>query len=107
MPLGNYVILKPDTGERMHFVEHRIEPRTVTDNVTLRPKAVNVLVLSVDRLNGQAVAAQFSTMSETLYAKLEAYLAGNVYRNYEFIITQRGTGFQTRYTVEAIPLVTR
>ena len=104
MPLGNYVILKADTPERMHFTDHRIEVRTITDSVTRGPKPVNCLVFTVDRLNGQEVNAQFSTMAETLYAKFEAYLKDNLYRNYEFIVTQRGFGFQTRYTVEAIPL---
>jgi len=103
MPLGNYVILKTDVPERMHFAGHRIEARTVTDNVTLKPKEVNVLVMTVDRLNGAAVAAQFSTMSESLYAQLEPYLKDWLYKNYEFIIVQRGHGYQTKYSVDIIP----
>ena len=104
MPLGNYVILTQDTPERMHFTDHRLETRTITDSLTLKPTPKNVALFTVDRLNGQPVAAQFSVMAETLYAKFEAYLKDNLYRNYEFIVTQRGFGFQTRYTVEAIPL---
>ena len=104
MPLGNYVILQSGIPERMHFTDDHIEVRTVTDNVTLKPKQVNVLLFSVDRLNGAAVAAQFSTMSESLYAKFAAYLTYKLYRNYDFIVTQNGTGYTTRYTVQAIPL---
>ncbi len=103
-PLNNYVILQPGTPERVHFVNHRIEPRTITESATGKPKQVNVLVLDVDRLNGATVAAQFSTMAESLFSKLEAYLPNFLYRNYEFIITQTGSGYSTKYTVQAIPL---
>jgi hypothetical protein len=102
-PLGNYVILQSGVPERMHFTDDHIEVRTVTDNVTLKPKQVNVQIFSVDQLNGAQVAAQFSTMSESLYAKFAAYLPNQLYRNYDFIVTQNGTGYTTRYTVQAIP----
>ena len=103
MPLGNIVMLKPDNPERMHFFDHRIETRTITDPVTRQPKLSNVLVMLVDRLDGAVVNAQFSTLAETLYAKLEPYLTGKLYQQYEFIVTQRGTGFTTKYTVENLP----
>ena len=104
MPLGNYVILKADTPERMHFTDHHIEIRPITDSLTRRTTPKNVALFDVDRLDGQPVNAQFSILAEGLYAKFETYLKDNLYRNYEFIVTQRGFGFQTRYTVEAIPL---
>ncbi len=106
MPLGNIVMLKSGIPERMHFASHIIEKRTITDPRTGNPALRNVLVFDVDRYNGQPSTAKFSTMAEKLYGKLEAYLSGQLYRGYEFIITQRGEGFRTDWTVEAIPLAT-
>ena len=105
-PLGNYVILQQGTPDRMHFSEIHVETRTVTDNLTGKSKPVQMMVATVDKLNGAAVNAQFTTMSEGLYAKFEAYLPDALYRVYDFIVTQNGMGYTTRYTVTAIPLTT-
>jgi hypothetical protein len=105
MPLGNYVLLEQGVPERMHFSGHAIEVRTITDPQTGRPGTRNVLVMDVDRLNGNPTTAKFSTMAETLYRQFEPYLPNQVYRNYEFIVKQTGSGFQTRYTVDRIPFV--
>lgn len=104
MPLGNWVMLESDVPERMHFTDHLVEARDTTDPTTGRPTTRNVLVFSVDRLNGASVNAKFSTMAETLYAQLEAFLPNQVYRQYEFIITKRGTGYRTKYTVDKVLL---
>jgi len=103
MPLGNIVILEEGVPERMHFTGHRITTRDITDPDTGRPGTRNVLEFDVDSLNGGAVSAKWSTMSEKLYGLLEPFLPGQVYRSYEFIITRRGTGFRTVYTVDKIP----
>jgi hypothetical protein len=103
MPLGNIVMLDPDVPERMHFTDHTIVSRDITDPTTGRPATRKVLEFSVDRMNGQPAAAKFSTMAETLYSQLEPFLSGQVYRQYEFIITKRGGGYRTRYTVDRIP----
>lgn len=107
MPLGNYVILEAGIPERVHFTSHTLETRTITDPRTLQPVSRNIALFNVDRLNGQEVTAQLSVMAEKLYAKLEAYLPGQVYRGYDFIITKRGEGFRTTFGVEAIPISAR
>ena len=107
MVLMNYVILEPGVAARLHFTSHVIERRTVTDPQTLTPSSRNVLVFDVDRLNGREVAAKYSIMAETHAGQLEAYLKGELYRSYDFIITKRGEGFRTKWTVEAIPLSPR
>lgn len=104
MPLGNIVILNPDIPERMHFTNHTIVNRDITDPTTGRGATRKVLEFDVDRLNGQPAAAKFSTMAETLYAQFEAYLPNQLYRQFEFIVTRRGSGFRTQYTVDRIPL---
>jgi hypothetical protein len=103
MVLQNYVILQAGAPARMHFYDHIIEVRTITDALTRQPQNRNVLVMEVDQLNGQPVSSKFSTMSEKLAGQFAAYLPDKTYRNYDFMITQRGKDFQTTYTVTAIP----
>jgi len=107
MVLQNYVILETGVPARVHFASHVIERRTITDPRTLQPATRNVLVFDVDRLNGKEVMAKYSVMAEKHAAQFEAYLAGELYRGYDFIITKRGEGFRTVWTVEAIPLASR
>lgn len=104
MPLGNIVILETDKPERMHFTSHTIVDRDITDPSTGRPGIRKVLEFTVDRLNGGSVNAKWSTMSEKLYGMLEAYLVGQAYRDYDFIVTKSGTGYRTQYKVDRIPL---
>ena len=104
MPLGNIVMLVADVPERMHFTQHVITDRDITDPLTGKPATRKILEFDVDRLNGAAVNAKWSTMAESLYVQLEAYLPNQVYKQYEFIITKRGTGYRTKYTVDKIPL---
>ena len=103
MPLGNIVILEAGTPERMHFVDHIVVDRDITDPLTGRPGTRKVLEFSVDRLNGLPASAKFSTMSESLYGMFEPFLVGKLYRGYEFIVQKRGSGYQTKYTVDKLP----
>jgi len=104
MPLGNIVILQTGQPERMHFSDHTIETRTITDPASARPQVRNTLVMEVVILNGARVNARFSTMAEGLYSKLEPYLAGRKYLDYDFTITAVGEGFQRKYTVLVTPV---
>ena len=110
MPLQNYVIFTSGVPERLHFTDHSYEQRTITDKVTLRPTPRNILVMSVDEINGRKtdihglpIIAKLSAMAEGLAAKLEPYLPNKDYLRYDFIITQTGTDFLTRYTVQVLP----
>ena len=106
MVLQNYVMLQQGVPARLHFSDHNIQVRTITDPTTRMAKNVNTLVFNVDRLNGAPVESLFSTVSEKLAGQFAAYLSDKSYKNYEFLITQIGTCFQTAYTVQSIPLVT-
>jgi hypothetical protein len=103
MVLQNYVILQNDVPARLHFTDHRIEPRTITSPDTLQPAIKNTLVLDVDRLNGLPVHAILSTMAEKLASQFTPYLEKKLYTSYEFVITQRGDGYLRKWTVQAIP----
>ncbi len=106
MVLQNTIILQDGVPARLHFTDHHIERRTITDPVTLQGAARNTLVMNVDRLDGRAVEAILTTMAEGLAGQLEPYLKDKGYRTYEVIITQRGESFRRRWTVQFIPFVT-
>jgi hypothetical protein len=100
MVLQNYVILETGRPARLHFRDHHIEPRTITDPLTRQPGSRNVLVFEVDELNGAPVAARYSTMSEKHAGQFAPYLPDKSYQLYNFTITAIGEGFMRHYTVE-------
>ena len=105
MVLQNYVVLQQGLPAELHFTDHIIVQRTITDALTGKPGVRNILEFDVDRLNGRQVFAKFSTMSEKLASKLGPYLAEKSYTRYYFTITQTGTLWLTTYTVLVTPRV--
>ncbi len=103
MVLENYVILESGIPARVHFTDHTIQKRTITDPQTGQPATRQVLVLEVDKFNGREVAAKYSTMSQKHADQFSAYLADKSYRDYDFVITKTGEGFRTVYSVQVIP----
>ena len=103
MVLQNYVILSQGVPARLHFYDHTIVPRTITDPVTLKPAARQSLVMEVDELDGRTVAAKFSIMAEKLAAVLGPYLPDKSYTSKNFIITKTGEGFLTSWNVIVNP----
>jgi len=101
--LQNYVILEQGIPTRLHFTDHHIERRSITDPVTGQAGSRNTLVFDVDRMDGVGVMSKFSTMAEKLAAKFEPYLADKSYTKFDFTITQTGEGFRTVYTVTVTP----
>ncbi len=107
MVLQNTVILQDGVPARLHFTDHHIETRTITDATTRQGVNRNTLVLNVDRLDGRAVEAVLTTMAEKLALQFQPYLGDKSYRSYEVIITQHGEGFQRKWSVQFIPMTTR
>jgi len=107
MVLQNTIILQEGVPARLHFYNHHIEPRTITDATTQQGVIRNTLVMNVDRLDGRAVEAVLTTMAEGLAQQLGPYLPDKSYKNFEVIITQRGEGFRRRWSLQFIPFVTR
>jgi hypothetical protein len=104
MVLKNHVILQNEIPARLHFINHRILPRTITEPDTGQPAIRNVLEFDVDRLNGEPVHAAFSTMAEKLAGKFAGYLPEKTYIRYDFVITQHGEGYQRDWTVQRVPI---
>jgi hypothetical protein len=103
MVLENYVILQTGIPSRVHFFDHVIVARTVTDPGTGAPATRRVLVFEVDKLDGRDVAAKYSIMAEKHAGQFAPYLADKSYRGYDFVITKNGEGFLTSWSVKVIP----
>jgi len=102
--LENYVILEPGIPARMHFTDHAIVRKTITDPSTGGGATRNTLVFEVDRLDGRPVMAKYSTMSEKHAGQFEPYLADRSYRDYEVVVTRSGEGFRTSYSTQFLPI---
>ena len=102
--LENYVLLETGIPTRLHFTDHTIQRRTITDPLTGQPGSRNVLVFDVDRMDGRSVVAKYSMMSEKHAMQFEPYLKDKRYRDYEFTITRTGEGFRTVYSVAVVPI---
>ena len=101
--LENYVILETGIPTRVHFTDHHIESRTITDPQTGEPAKRKVLVFEVDSMDGRSIEAKYSTMSEKHAAQFEPYLGDKSYRNFEFTIVRSGEGFRTSYSITPTP----
>jgi hypothetical protein len=103
MPLQNWIMFTPGKPERMHFSDHHMERREITDPGTGRGSYRNVAIFEVDQLNGQPVGAQLSVIAEKLFSQMEPYLDGKKYLDYDFTITKSGAGYTTSYSVQVTP----
>ena len=103
MVLENYILLETGIPARLHFTDHAIQKRTVTDPLTGAPTTRNVLVLDVDRVNDRDVTAKYSIMAEKHAGQFKPYLEDKSYRDYDFVITRSGEGFRTAWSVQVIP----
>lgn len=97
--LENHVILETGIPTRLHFRDHHIEKRTITDRQTGEPVGRKVLVFDVDRMDARPVEALYSTMSDKHANQFEPYLGDKSYKNFEFTIVRSGEGFRTEYSV--------
>lgn len=101
--LQNYVELQEGVPTRLHFRDHQLVRKTITDPVTLQPASRNTLVFEVDTVDGQEVEAKYSIMAEKLASQFEPYLKDKSYRSYNFTITVHGEGFRRTWTVLVSP----
>ena len=102
--LENYVMLETGIPTRLHFTDHRLERRTITDPGTGQPGSRNVLIFDVDRMDGRAVGAKYSIMSEKHAEQFRPFLADKRYTRCEYTIVRSGEGFRTTYSVTPTPL---
>lgn len=103
MVMRNWLELQNGVPARLHFADHHEDTPTLTDVNTGAPTRRNRLVMDVDSLNGRAVVTQLSILADKLKAMIEPYLPDKAYRNYDFVLTQTGDGYQRRWSLQVIP----
>jgi hypothetical protein len=103
VPIENWVKLKPGVPKTMHWPDHRIVDREITDPVTKRRKTVQSLTFDVDEEDGRECTKSFSVVSEKLAGDLAGYLEGKRYRGYDFTIIKDRAGFVAPRIVEVRP----
>lgn len=102
--LMNYVSLGEGVPTRMHFTDSYYVEREVWDENFGRMKKVRSLVFWVDELGGEPAARTFSVLSKKLADLFDPYLVNNRFTEFDFVVTKKGEGFATEYTVQAIPV---
>lgn len=105
MVLENYVKLLPGVPKRLHFTGGAIVEKQITDPLTKLAVTRRSLVFNVDREDGRLVDKTWSTLSDGLASQLKPELDSLAYRETEYVITQVGYGFNTRYQIEKRPFV--
>ncbi len=99
--MQNYVVLMPGVPARLHFYDHDLVARTITDPLTRKQKSVTTLVFQVDELDGKPAVGQYSTLSQKHYADFQPYLDGKKYTAYDFTIRMVGNGHTREYQLTA------
>lgn len=100
--LMNYIELAEGIPTRMHFTDHYFVERLIYDPTISAKKPIKSLVFWCDEVNGEPAPRSFSIVSDKLARQFSPYLPGELFKSYDFIITKRGTGFLTEYSVESI-----
>ena len=100
----NYLELKQDTPVRLHFSDHYYVKRMIWDKDLGKEKPVESLVMWADSVDGGIAAQTFSVLSRKLYLQLSPYLPDSRFRDFDYVITKTGSGFETDYEVIAIPI---
>ena len=100
----NWVKLTVGVPVRLHFKDHRIISRPITDRLFGVPRQVNSLIFMVDRLNGNAVDMRFSAVSDRLIGEFTPYLEAKRYANYEFEIIKEGPEMAAPRISRVIPI---
>ena len=93
MSLENWVKLPPGKVVCMHFKEHRVTPREITDPFFGTERTVKSLLFLVDRVDGAPVDMTFSVMSEKLAMEFEPYLEDGSYRDYTWCLVKDAAGW--------------
>ena len=93
MTLENWVKLPVAKVVCMHFKDHRITDRVITDPMFNIPRTVKSLVFLVDKVDGKSVDKLYSVVSERLAQEFEPYLEDGSYKTYEWCLVKDAAGF--------------
>jgi hypothetical protein len=91
-PISNYVTLTPGVSVRLHFKDHQVMMRKITDPVRKVQVDRESLLFYVDKMNGAAVDKVYSILSQKHAAEFAGYLPGKAYLAYEFTVIKDAPG---------------
>ena len=103
-PISNYVMLSPGVMVKLHFSDHRILKRTITDPVRGIPVERESLLFYVDKVNGGKVDVMYSILSQKHAAEFAGYLEGVRYKAYEFVVVKDAAGTVPPRIVSVVPI---
>jgi len=89
---------------RLHFSDHRILKRTITDPVRKVPVERESLVFYVDKEDGSPVDRIYSVLSQKHAAEFAGYLEGKRYTVYEFVVVKDAAGTVPPRIVSVTPV---
>jgi len=100
----NWVIFKLGERKTLHFSDHTMVTRTLTDPLTGKQREVQSLTFQVDREGGSPVSKLLSVLSTKLAQDLSGYMPEKRYTGYEFVIEKPPSKFAAPRLVEARPI---
>jgi len=99
----NWVIFRLGERKVLHFSDHAMVTRVLTDPVTGAAKQVESLTMYVDIEDGKKVSKMLSVLSRKLASELSAYIPNRRYLQYEFVIEKPEAKYAPPYLVEVRP----
>lgn len=102
-PISNFIVLAPGVSVKMHFDDHAVASRVITDPIFKRPKTVESLLFIVDELDGKPINKTYSILSQKHAAEFSGYLEGKKYRDYVFTVIKDAPGTVPPRIVEVAP----
>lgn len=103
-PISNFVSLMPGVKVRLHFHDHRIDKRIITDPVRKVQVERESLIFYVDKIDGQPASKMYSILSQKHAAEFAGYLEGKRYTAYEFVVVKDAAGFVPPRIDQVIPI---
>jgi len=103
-PISNFIVLRPGIPVTLHFTDHRIVKRTITDPIRGIPVERESLVLYVNRENGSPVDKMYSILSQKHAAEFAGYLEGKRYLAYNFVIVKDAAGTVPPRISQVLPI---
>jgi len=91
-PISNFVTLTPGVPVRLHFKDHNVMKRSITDPIRKVAVERESLMFYVDKENGNAVDKVYSILSQKHAAEFAGYLPGKRYTTYDFVIVKDAPG---------------
>jgi len=104
-PISNYVTLTPGVPVKLHFKDHTVMKRTITDPVRKVSVERESLVFYVDKENGSPVDKMYSILSQKHAAEFAGYLPGKRYESYDFTVIKDAAGTVPPRIVSVTPRV--